>query len=208
VRAEIEDGSRVPGSRLVQEELCETFQVSRGVLREALRRLAAEGLVEFRFNSGARVRHFSRQRILDLEGARMAIEVEAVRLAATRLATSGRERDLRRMIAAMRQATAEGAVRTYLSLNEDFHDLVMEIAGNPVLGEIARRLYTRTIAMQLTDESETGWMLHSNEEHDAIVSHLLNNDADAAEAAMRAHLARQQEMIKAMPDDAFGEDPD
>lgn len=207
LRHEIQEGHRLPGSRLVQEELCDALQISRGVLREALRRLAADGLVEFRFNSGASVKHLSRQRILDLEGARMAIEVEAVRLAAERLHQSGRERDLERMIAAMRQAAAESASRTYLTINQDFHDLILEIASNPVLSELAGKLYTSVIEKQIDAQSSTDWMVASNEEHTKIVDHIRNGDAEGATRAMREHLGRIIGMIKAMPDELFGKDP-
>jgi DNA-binding GntR family transcriptional regulator len=84
LRREILDGGLAPGSRLVEQDLCERFGVARHSLRAALRALAAEGLIRVEPNRGARVAKLSPQDIVWLYELRTALESEAARLALER----------------------------------------------------------------------------------------------------------------------------
>jgi DNA-binding GntR family transcriptional regulator len=199
----IRDGRLEPGRRLVQEELVEEFKVSRGPVREALRRLAADGIVELKFNSGASVRLFSRAEVLAIEEAREAVEGMSARLAAQRFAKAGRRVELDRLCEAMDQAAAEGAKRTFLTLNESFHDLIFAISGNDVLRHFASQLHTPLLVHQFRAFEGNDWMPLANAEHMAIAEALRRGDADKAETEMRAHLRRIREISEHLPESFF-----
>lgn len=206
VRQEIREGRLTPGDRLVQEDLSERLSVSRGPVREAFRRLASDGLVELKFNSGASVRVFTRDEVLALEEAREAIEGAAARLAAVRFARSDRQAEFEALNEALSHAANEGAERTFLKLNESFHDVILAIGGNPVLRAFSAQLHTQAIQHQFRAYAEEDWMPKADAEHREIAEAIRAGDPDAAEAAMRRHLRRVRSITEGLSS-AYFEEP-
>jgi DNA-binding GntR family transcriptional regulator len=200
---DILEGTIAPGQRLVAANLVEEFGVSRGPIREALRRLAAEGLVELRFNYGARVRMLSREEIRVINEAREIIESGAASLAAQRFAESDRQVEFEAICTAMERAAAEGAKSTFLALNTAFHELLLTIAGNPALRDIWRQLHVPALESQLDAVPFDTYMLLAQEEHRAIIAAVREGDPAAARDAMRQHLGRQTVMHDNLPDAYF-----
>jgi DNA-binding GntR family transcriptional regulator len=165
--------------------------------------LASDGLVELKFNSGASVRRFTRAEVLAFEEAREAIESAAAGIAAERLASSGKDAELEFLVEAMTQAAREGARRTFLALNDRFHDLVLAIADNPVLISFAAQLLTPVIEHQIESFADDSWMTTADREHREILAALRSGEREAAEAATRAHLRRVREVSRSVPDEFF-----
>lgn len=199
VRNAIRTGRLVPGQRLVQEELTAGLSISRGPVREALRRLAAEGLVDLQFNRGARVRLFTRTEIMALAEAREAIETMAARLAAWKFATSEHADEFRNLMAEMAATAAQNSQESYLELNERFHDLIFTIAQNPVLTKLGDQLHTHIVQHQFRAIHPPGWVDQSHAEHVAIWKAVMQGEELAAADAMRAHLDRVAELSASMP---------
>lgn len=204
LRRQIQTGALRPGQRIVQADIVERLGVSRGPVREALRRLAAEGLVDLKFNAGASVRLFSRDEVLAIEEAREAIEGQAAFLAAKRIDAAGRARELERLVAAMSRAAEEGAKQTFLELNDVFHDMILAIAANPVLRNFSDQLHFAIVQNQLEAFPDKSWMAEADAEHQAIAQAILDRDPTAAEAAMRAHLRRIRALTETLPARYFG----
>jgi DNA-binding GntR family transcriptional regulator len=187
VRARILSGDLPRGSRLRQAALADELGVSRTPLREALRRLATEGLVEFEANRGATVadHDFADERQSWL--ARIALEPGAARLAAER-------RDLE-AIAAMRgaiaaQRAAGGDPSESYDVNRGFHLALVAGAGNAYLSRFAEMLWAPQLgvliyAMQADDPVQ---VLSWADEHEQIVNAVEAGDADLAERLARKHV--------------------
>ena len=141
-RARIMDGTLQRGARIHQEDLADELGVSRTPVREALRRLAAEGLVEMRTNRGARVADVGGDDMHAAYEARLVIEPGAARLAAQHAAARPLAR-MRAAVAAQRRAIPN--VRRSFEANREFHLALVEASGNPFLLQLAERLWVTRI---------------------------------------------------------------
>ena len=177
-----------PGERLVECDLTARFAVSRGPVREALRRLAAEGLIEHAPHRGAVVRRLSQREIRELFQIRLEMKSLAARLAAE--AADPAERAQFAEDIQMIFAEAPRRVSVYLQENAAFHEAIMRLAGNRQLRDLCVRLHLPLIMAQVGD-ALTGEVLRTSVgEHRAIAKAILAQDPVAAAAAMRAHLER------------------
>jgi len=177
-----------PGERLVESALTQRFSVSRGPVREALRRLAAEGLIEHAPNRGAVVRRLSPRDIAELFQIRVEMEALAARLAALSSDAAARARFAEEIAPIF--ADAPRRMETYLDENAAFHLSVLRLAGNVHLQELAARLRLPLIMAQVGDALTVEVMRASVGEHRAIARAIVDGDAEAAAAATRAHLER------------------
>jgi DNA-binding GntR family transcriptional regulator len=178
-----------PGERLVESELTGRFGVSRGSVREALRRLAAEGFIEHMPNRGAIVRRLSAQEIADLFEIRVELEALAARLAAKAAADPRRRAGFQEAIAPIFEERPREPC-AYLAENAAFHAAVMTLGGNRQLRDLSLRLHLPLIMAQVSDALTPQALAASVGEHRAIAAAILAADPRAADAAVRAHLAR------------------
>ena len=188
LREDILAGSMPPGSRLVECDLTARFAVSRGPVREALRRLAAEGLIDHWPNRGALVRRLSARDIIEFFQIRVEVESLAARLAAESDDADAR----RRFIAAIRPILSDEPRRLpeYLAENAAFHEALMAFAGNRQLRDLAMRLHLPLIMAQVVDILTADVLSESVLEHRGIADAILKREAQVAANLMRAHLER------------------
>ncbi len=188
LREDILAGRLAPGSRLVECDLTARFAVSRGPVREALRRLSAEGLIKHWPHRGALVRRLSARAIRELFQIRVEMEALAARLAADTVDAEARAHfaEAIRPIFDERKRQAPD----YLTENAAFHDALMALAGNQQLRELATRLHLPLIMAQVGDILTAEALEASVGEHRAIASAILDRDPEAAASRMRAHLER------------------
>jgi DNA-binding GntR family transcriptional regulator len=177
-----------PGERLVECDLTARFAVSRGPVREALRRLAAEGLIEHAPNRGAVVMRLSPRDICELFQIRFEIEALAARLAAQSTDRAARMRFVEEI--GMIFADAPRRMSEYLDENAAFHAAVLRLAGNRQLADVSSRLRLPLIMAQVGDALTAEVMNVSVREHRAIAAAIVDGDATAAANAARAHLER------------------
>ncbi|MEU2947207.1 GntR family transcriptional regulator [Nocardiopsis alba] len=142
LRDEILDGVRAPGSRLVERDLAGELGVSRVPVRDALKTLVAEGLVTLRPRTWAVVREFTPSDIADLNEVREAFEVLAFRLAAQRHTRTGLAR-LQNALEIEQEAAERGDTTAARRAAADFHEIVTDLAGNRLLGEVEHLLRSR-----------------------------------------------------------------
>jgi len=177
-----------PGERLIESALTKRFSVSRGPVREALRRLAAEGLIEHSPHRGAVVRRLSPRDIAELFQIRIEMEALAARLAAQSPDRPARAQFIEEI--AMIFAEAPRRMEAYLDENAAFHAAVLRLAGNRQLQELSARLRLTLIMAQVGDALTVDVMRASVREHRAIAKAIVDGDGAAAAAAARAHLER------------------
>jgi len=181
-------GRLQPGSRLIESDLTVRFAVSRGPVREGLRRLSADGLIEHWPHRGAIIRRLTEREIRELFLIRIEMEALAARLAAAADAPNRRAR-----FVASIEAIHSDAPRNpcdYLKENAAFHDTVMALADNLELRKLAARLQLPLIMAQVGDVLTPAVLEASVKEHRAIARAILERDPSAASARMRAHLER------------------
>jgi DNA-binding GntR family transcriptional regulator len=188
VRERILTGELARGARLRQEELAAELGVSRTPLREALRRLASEGLVDFNPNRGATVSRHDVASLWHAWAARVAIEPGAARLAA-RAGDPEAVPALRALIGEQRGAVDRGG-DTYAA-NRDFHLALVAASGNPHLVRFADTLWVPRIARRIysLQAVDPGRVLAWADDHDRIVDAIAAADGDLAAALTRAHIA-------------------
>jgi DNA-binding GntR family transcriptional regulator len=179
-------GRIAPGQRLGEQELADVFGVSRTLVREAMARLSARGMVEVSSRRGWFVVQPSRADATEAFSARMAIETGMLRALDKPLARSKLARLKSHYKAEQAAIAAEDAGRRSYLLG-DFHVCLADCVSGPLLAEILRDLTART-ALVATLFQSTHDAMTSCGEHVAIVAALERGDASHAADLMRAHI--------------------
>lgn len=181
----IRTGVFQPGDRLREENVADRLSLSRTPVREALRRLEADGIIEHRPRMGAVVRQLSHTEVVELYEMRVVLERTAAEMAAKH--GTGPEfdalDDLNAAIAAERANPARAA-----AINQDFHRGLYLAGRNRFLMEAARALNNSLLLLGPTTFTDETRIDTVTAQHAAIVDALRNTDAEAAGAAAEAHL--------------------
>ena len=193
LRGGLAAGARLPSQR----DLAAQLGVSRPSLREAMAALETMGLVVVRVGSGVYIappdlrappwRFADRCSPRDVYEARMGLEGYAARLAAARMDTGGRAR-LRGSIDAMAVALGRSDVSAMAEADARFHDLVVELAANPVLAGMVGPMRDMVVESQRLPMVRADRLAETLAEHRAITSLLTAGDAEGAEGAMKTHI--------------------
>jgi DNA-binding GntR family transcriptional regulator len=196
IREMIRKGVLVRGQRIVEAELCEQIGVSRTPLREALRVLESEGLVELFPHKGVFVRQPSMNEIQEMFEVMGVLEGTCARLTAEKMTPIG-WRKIERLHQKLETHYAEGDREKYIAVNNVFHALVQELAGNRVLDEVVAKLRQKVALYRHQQIYENRRLDESIGEHREILNALRHRDPGAAELSMKRHLNRQcQALIK------------
>ena len=182
-----------PGERLNEVALSRALGVSRTPLREALNRLVAERLLEFRPGSGIFSRALDAQSVFDLYELRQIVECAAVRLACRR-ASDADLAALRAELIATGLDVAGLTVAEACARDEAFHAQIARLSGNAVLAADLDRInerirYVRWVSLSM------GRIRGSKDEHRRLMEALIARDAEAAEATVSGHIARRMDEV-------------
>jgi len=186
IRSLIVAGTLEPGSRLAQGELADNLGISRGSVREALRRLAGDGLVDFEVNRGFFVAEAGLDDVRQRLEARLALEPEIARLAAARCRDSDLEL-MRESIAAEAAATTSDEVH---DASRAFHFAVAEATRNKAFTKLLEGLWIADVGRRLLAQRRRSeqWQDHDVDEHQAILAAFEVGDAKRAAELMRDHV--------------------
>lgn len=185
LRQAILDRRLAPGQRLIERELVELTGVSRTSVREALRELAAEGLVTAIPNKGTVVASVSAEEARQLYEVRSALEALAGRLFVANASATQRKALARALERVERQA-AKG--QNVLAAKDAFYAVLFEGGGNDALKSVVNGLHARVSVLRSLSTSVPGRLEHSVAELRAIVDAVHAGDADAAAAACARHV--------------------
>lgn len=186
IQMDIIKGLLPAGRKLTEQSLCEQYKVSRTPVREALRQLEIEGLVENIPNRGAFVVGFTSQDIKDMYELRKTYELQAVKWAIERMTDEELE-ELGEIFEFMEFYTHKKDVDKMLTINSNFHQLIYAASRNKMLKQVLSSYqlyikYSRNINAYDADYLNTVL-----KEHRAIYEAFLKRDATAALKAMEAH---------------------
>lgn len=186
----ITSGQMESGTKLVETVLADSFKVSRGPVREALRHLASLGLVSFAPNRGASVRVISLTEAKALYEYRTALEAEAAYLAAQRIQAEGAQQ-LRLLLADHTSLVAASSDGAYVVKNRDsdFHSLVAFLSGSEyIIQALTKTLYPQLVLLRRQHKNVQGRGQVALKEHKRIAEAIQESDAELASLLMRRHL--------------------
>ena len=187
LEAEIAKGTLAPGTRLDEQEMAGRFGVSRTPVREAFRLLAANDLVELRGRQGATVRAIGVHTLIEMFQVMGALEGACARLAGRRM-NAVRRAGIEDIHARLVMA-AEEDVDAFYDVNQMFHEAIYDASCNAFLAGETRRLRNRVAAYRRRVTVMPNRIADTLREHEAVMAAMFAQDADGAEAAMRAHVA-------------------
>lgn len=188
IRDAIVDGRYGPESQLVQEQIAEELGVSRTPVRDALNRLAHEGLVTAVLGRGYLVNELADQDINDMFQVRERLEVLALELACGRLSRAQVAR-IQALIEEMDEADPSDAALQY-ELNRQFHQAMIEPCGNRLLLGLLNQLWDAPVSRRITrsyvhDQANVHLMIS---EHRAILDASVAGDCERLVALSTAHM--------------------
>jgi DNA-binding GntR family transcriptional regulator len=184
---EIVRGVLAPGAPLDETEIAQRFSVSRTPVREALRQLAASGLVESRAHRGAVVAQPSLDRLTGMFEAMAELEALCAGLAAERMPAAERQ-VLEAIHEELRLISYAGDPDQSHEINERFHNAIYTGSQNAYIAEITLATRVRVQPFRRAQFRNLGRLAKSHAEHDRVVVAILRGDRIGAAAAMRAHI--------------------
>lgn len=189
LRRLVTSGAYAPGALMPEAALAQEFEVSRTPIREALKQLEIEGLVEIRPRVGTFVRSPTRREIVELFQLKVSLEGLAANLLARRGPTPELQ-TLARNLAESEEAAGTGETEEYARLVHEFHRTIVLGADNAKLAEHYERLMNQLAYHRIVLQAieRPGRLAASTEEHRAVLSAILQKDPIGAEFAMRGHV--------------------
>ncbi|MCB2169043.1 MAG: GntR family transcriptional regulator [Deltaproteobacteria bacterium] len=182
------------GQKVKERELCEQLGISRTPVREALRTLKSEGLIDIIPNKGAFVSEPSIENIKEIFEVMTLLEGEASRLAAQRITDQELEK-LEAIHQELKHRHAEKNSEKYLAANNRYHQYIRKLAKNQILYELIQSLQDKIFLYRTQQLNKLGRFDQSIKEHDKLMKAFRKKDAGAAERAMKNHLKNQEEAL-------------
>jgi DNA-binding GntR family transcriptional regulator len=194
LRTMLVEGRIAPGAKLNERELCAQLQVSRTPLREAIKLLAAEGLVDLLPNRGAIAVKLTEADVLNTFEVLAMLEGMSGELAAKRI-TEEELAEVRALHYEMMACHARRDLSGYYRLNARIHTAINEAAGNPVLAQTYRSINARVQSLRFrTNQDDAKWK-HAVEEHEQMIAALAARDAGAMRKVLVSHLMRKRDTV-------------
>lgn len=194
LRNMIIEGEIAAGAKLNERALCEKLQVSRTPLREAIRLLAAEGLVELLPQRGAVALKLSEQDIVHTFEVMAGLEAFSGELATARI-TEAQLAEIKALHYEMLAAYTRRHLGQYYALNAQIHGKINAAAANPVLTRTYNQLNARVTALRFRSNQDEAKWKRAVEEHCALLDALEKRDAVAVRNVLLTHLANKRDAV-------------
>ncbi|MEZ8880025.1 GntR family transcriptional regulator [Vibrio lentus] len=187
LRSAIMNFQLMPGDRLVERDLCDMLGVSRSSVREALRHLESEGLVDYLENKGPIVTRLTLETAKEIYELRVSLESLVVQLY-TLNATEKQLQMLETTLHLLTRRLTQNNVTNILDSVNDFYELLYEGCGNQTAAKLLRQQQARINLLRATSISQENRYMQSIEEMSAIVDAILKRDCEAAQYACTEHI--------------------
>lgn len=198
IRRQILDSEMPAGFQITEQDLAERMQISRTPTREALLRLASEGLIEIWPRHGMRVKHISVDDLREIYEVLTALESAAAGLAARRTVPEDILVRMRNSILDMDAALARDDLKAWAQSDENFHRLLAEASGNKRLAEIVDTYFGQAHRLRMMTLRLRPKPSNSNRDHEMVVDAIAAHDAQAAERIHRQHREESGRMLIAL----------
>lgn len=200
IKAQIINGRYIPGESLVESKLAEELGVSRTPIREAIRLLELEGLVETTPNKGAVVLGISPKDVEDIYAIRILVEGLAARWAAERMGPADKK-ELKKVVELMEFYAQKGDLDEVAELDMKFHQIIYEASGSKILNLTLSNLHQYVQLARLESLRVPSRISRTMAEHHAILESFLNGDPDKAEKVLTEHVEKAYVNIKVKKDE-------
>ncbi len=188
------EGRIAPGAKLNERELAELLGVSRTPLREAIKLLAAEGLVDLLPNRGAIAVKLTEADVLDSFELLAGLEAMSGEFAAERI-SDAEITQVRALHFEMLASFTRRDLSNYYRLNAEIHSAINQAARNPLLTATYRRINARVQALRFrTNQNEAKWV-RAMQEHELMVQALVAHDAPAMRKVLVEHLINKRDTV-------------
>jgi DNA-binding GntR family transcriptional regulator len=194
----LHEGRFSAGQRLAEPDLVKRYGVARSTVREAIKRLAAEGIVTLHPFRGAQIRHLTRAQARNMLLVLELLVGLAARQAAERIGEAGNRARMRRSIEALLALRGTGHSYELVRAKSQFYRAITQIAGNEELERLLPNIQVHVIRAQLRFDPEQRF-----EDYGVMADAILAADKQRAEAAGRQQIARVITALASMPDNAF-----
>ncbi len=181
-----------PGSRINEQALGRELDISRPPLREALNRLAAEGLLDFVMNKGFFRKSISVDEVMDLYQVRIALERRAVMLAVQR-ASDAQIAAVAGFWAGIRESAAQMPTADLLLADEEFHRRLIALSGNRELAAIMENVTRRIHSARHIDIEQSAWNSRAFAAHDEVIRLIAERRTEEALQAITEHIDMSQQ---------------
>jgi DNA-binding GntR family transcriptional regulator len=188
------EGSIAPGAKLNERELAERLSVSRTPLREAIKMLAAEGLVELLPNRGAVAVSLDEQDVFNTFEVMAELEGMSGELAAQRV-TDAELSEIKALHYEMLAAHTRRDLSTYYRLNAQIHRAINAAAKNPVLSSTYNQVNARLQALRFRSNQDEAKWKRAVKEHEQMIDALTKRDSGALRAVLVMHLQHKREVV-------------
>ncbi|MDD1964813.1 GntR family transcriptional regulator [Pseudomonas putida] len=206
LRSFITEGVLPPGTKLNERELCETLGISRTPLREALKVLAVEGLIDINPNRGASVSRMSEMEIRETFELMSGIEAFAGELACERITPQELE-DIKALHYAMVVSKNQNDLPGYYQRNRAIHDMINLAARNTALRQVYLSLNRRIQALRYLSNQQAPKWERALHDHEEMITALQARDGKRLSEILRHHLLEKRDAIMLMVR-SEGEHPD
>lgn len=194
IRTSIILGELVPGSLHSVQSLADTLEVSRTPVREALIKLASQGMVRFERNRGIRVLQTTIHDLEEIFSLRALLEVPATYRATNQFTDAGL-RALRREFSAMEKAAAAGDEQKMMQHDRRFHCVILEMSGNRRLAHYVDRLRDLVLVRGVSTAGTSRSLEDIVREHEGILERIEARDAAGAAGAMESHVLHTAQLL-------------
>lgn len=181
-----------PGDRLIERELCERMGVSRTSIREALRHLEAQHLIQVEPRRGPVVTRITRKQVAEIYEVRALLEAALVR----RFAETATEADitaLRRIYENLRQARSSGDVPRIVALTKRFIEHMMDVVDHELIGDVLRKLTARIGVVRVLAIAVPGRLEESGRELAIVMEAIERRDGDQAARSLTTYVLNAAE---------------
>ncbi|WP_411341204.1 GntR family transcriptional regulator [Sphingopyxis sp. J-6] len=197
-------GRYVPGQKLIEADLTQSLGISRGPVREALKRLSAEGVVELSRHRGAYIRSLTRREALDTLEILEVLTALIARLAANAI-VSEQNADLVRDAFGWLERFKDPALENlaFTEQRSHFYDTLIRIGGNSQLQSVMPMMRVHLLRLQVESYFSPEDRRDRVDEYAAITDAVLAGDAARAQRAMYEHMMKMRQRIERLPEEAF-----
>ena len=195
VKRRILDNEMPAGYQILEQELAELLEMSRTPVREAMIRLAEEGMVEIRPRHGLRVLPLSATDMEEIYQVLIALESTAAQLVAERGLSEEQLSELRAAVEDMDRTLATDDLRAWAAADERFHMLLVEFCGNARLRTLVGTFWDQAHRVRMATLRLRPKPVDSNKDHAAVVDAITRGDAEAAREIHRQHRIRAGRML-------------
>jgi DNA-binding GntR family transcriptional regulator len=199
----IRAGHYVPGQRLIEADLTRDYHVSRGPVREALKRLAAEGVLTLTRHRGAYVRALSRLEVRDSLIVLEALVGLMANLAAKRIEEGDHGARMREAFKRLLAFKDDGGTAAFLDERRSFYDTILQIGGNHELKRMLPLMQIHLLRMQFQSYITPRDREKQFKEYRTITDTILAGDSIRAQKVAGLHVRRTRLSLMRLPDEAF-----